>query len=198
MPAHQGGASMRRSTARAAQRAGARPTTHVHPLLPWESQAASRPTALLPSHLSLSLCATPATSTPVPPAGRDPAPCQAGGACLHLWLCGECGAPQQPGSHGAHPDALLPCATLSLLFALAWETYACLSLVARPWLRFLPLCVMQRRAAFRQPHATSPCPRPLPSLQIGFFALLLVELVAGKGLLDLMGFTTGNGLGFEF
>ncbi|KAL4431306.1 hypothetical protein ABPG75_006562 [Micractinium tetrahymenae] len=33
---------------------------------------------------------------------------------------------------------------------------------------------------------------------IGFFALLLVELVAGQGLLDLLGFTTGNGLGFEF
>lgn len=32
---------------------------------------------------------------------------------------------------------------------------------------------------------------------IGFFALLLVEAVTGTGLLDLMGFTTGSGLGFE-
>lgn len=37
----------------------------------------------------------------------------------------------------------------------------------------------------------------LPMLQIGFFALLLVELVANKGILDLAGFATGNGLGFE-
>ncbi|PSC74670.1 high-light-induced chloroplastic [Micractinium conductrix] len=33
---------------------------------------------------------------------------------------------------------------------------------------------------------------------IGFFALLAVELVAGQGLLDMLGFTTGKGLGFEF
>lgn len=33
---------------------------------------------------------------------------------------------------------------------------------------------------------------------LGFFALLLLELVAGKGILDLIGLTTGNGLGFEF
>lgn len=33
---------------------------------------------------------------------------------------------------------------------------------------------------------------------IGFFAILLVELVAGQGLLDMLGFATGNGLGFEF
>lgn len=37
-----------------------------------------------------------------------------------------------------------------------------------------------------------------PLTQIGFFALLAVELVAGRGLLDLAGFTTGQGLGFEF
>lgn len=46
--------------------------------------------------------------------------------------------------------------------------------------------------------------RPAPSsshpapLQIGFFALLLVEFLANKGLLDMLGFTTGKGLGFEF
>lgn len=48
-----------------------------------------------------------------------------------------------------------------------------------------------------------PCPNgarspPHPPLQLGFFALLLLELVAGKGILDLIGLTTGNGLGFEF
>lgn len=33
---------------------------------------------------------------------------------------------------------------------------------------------------------------------IGFFALLAVEAIAGKGLLELMGLTIGNGLPFEF
>ncbi|KAK9821342.1 hypothetical protein WJX81_008594 [Elliptochloris bilobata] len=33
---------------------------------------------------------------------------------------------------------------------------------------------------------------------IGFFALLIVELVANKGLLELVGIRTGAGLGFEF
>jgi hypothetical protein len=32
---------------------------------------------------------------------------------------------------------------------------------------------------------------------IGFFSLLLLEAVANKGLLDLIGFQTGKGLGFE-
>ncbi|GFR48418.1 hypothetical protein Agub_g10313 [Astrephomene gubernaculifera] len=32
---------------------------------------------------------------------------------------------------------------------------------------------------------------------IGFFALLAVEGIFGKGLLELIGVTTGNGLGFE-
>eukprot|EP01025_Chloroclados_australasicus_P047237 TRINITY_DN5264_c0_g2_i3.p2 TRINITY_DN5264_c0_g2~~TRINITY_DN5264_c0_g2_i3.p2 ORF type:complete len:144 (+),score=10.18 TRINITY_DN5264_c0_g2_i3:1-432(+) len=32
---------------------------------------------------------------------------------------------------------------------------------------------------------------------IGFFALLIVELAARKGLLEIMGFTVGQGLGFE-
>lgn len=33
---------------------------------------------------------------------------------------------------------------------------------------------------------------------LGFFALLLVEGICGKGLLELAGFATGKGLGFEF
>merc|ERR1712176_608554 len=33
---------------------------------------------------------------------------------------------------------------------------------------------------------------------VGFFSLLFVELIAGKGLLELLGFNVGNGLGFEF
>eukprot|EP00212_Chloropicon_laureae_P008542 CAMPEP_0197492858 /NCGR_PEP_ID=MMETSP1311-20131121/16419_1 /TAXON_ID=464262 /ORGANISM="Genus nov. species nov., Strain RCC856" /LENGTH=150 /DNA_ID=CAMNT_0043037985 /DNA_START=23 /DNA_END=475 /DNA_ORIENTATION=- len=33
---------------------------------------------------------------------------------------------------------------------------------------------------------------------VGFFSLLFVELVTGKGLLELVGFSVGNGLGFEF
>jgi len=33
---------------------------------------------------------------------------------------------------------------------------------------------------------------------IGFFSLLFVELIFGKGLLELMGISVGNGLGFEF
>lgn len=34
-------------------------------------------------------------------------------------------------------------------------------------------------------------------LQIGFFALLIVEFVANKGLLDMLGFRIGSGLPFE-
>ena len=34
-------------------------------------------------------------------------------------------------------------------------------------------------------------------LQIGFFALLIVELVAHRGLLDMLGFRIGAGLPFE-
>ena len=47
----------------------------------------------------------------------------------------------------------------------------------------------------------SPAPALYPHsqpLQIGCFALLAVELIAGKGILELVGVTTGKGLGFEF
>ena len=33
--------------------------------------------------------------------------------------------------------------------------------------------------------------------QIGFFALLIVEFVANRGLLDMLGFRIGSGLPFE-
>ncbi|KAK9813104.1 hypothetical protein WJX72_009139 [[Myrmecia] bisecta] len=33
---------------------------------------------------------------------------------------------------------------------------------------------------------------------IGFFGLLILELVANKGILEMLGFTVGQGLGFEF
>ena len=33
---------------------------------------------------------------------------------------------------------------------------------------------------------------------VGWWSLLLVELVAGKGLLELMGFTVGKGINFTF
>ncbi|EFN51016.1 hypothetical protein CHLNCDRAFT_28458, partial [Chlorella variabilis] len=33
---------------------------------------------------------------------------------------------------------------------------------------------------------------------LGFFLLLAIEGIAGKGILELAGITTGNGLGFEF
>jgi hypothetical protein len=33
---------------------------------------------------------------------------------------------------------------------------------------------------------------------IGFFSLLAVEAIAGKGLLELIGYKIGGGLGFEF
>lgn len=36
-----------------------------------------------------------------------------------------------------------------------------------------------------------------PTKQIGFFALLAVEAIANKGLLELLGVTVGQGLGFE-
>jgi hypothetical protein len=33
---------------------------------------------------------------------------------------------------------------------------------------------------------------------LGFFGIILVEALAGKGIFELAGFTVGNGLGFEF
>ncbi|EIE19161.1 hypothetical protein COCSUDRAFT_54758 [Coccomyxa subellipsoidea C-169] len=33
---------------------------------------------------------------------------------------------------------------------------------------------------------------------LGFFGILLVEALAGKGIFEMAGFTVGNGLGFEF
>jgi hypothetical protein len=33
---------------------------------------------------------------------------------------------------------------------------------------------------------------------VGWWSLLLVELVAGKGLLEIMGFTVGKGINFTF
>ena len=56
------------------------------------------------------------------------------------------------------------------------------------------------------PHCSATCPEchlrlnadVWPGAQIGFFGLLIVELVANKGLLDMLGFRTGMGLGFEF
>lgn len=42
--------------------------------------------------------------------------------------------------------------------------------------------------------------KPAHSLpaQIGFFSLILVEVIIGKGLLEAIGLTVGQGLGFEF
>ena len=34
--------------------------------------------------------------------------------------------------------------------------------------------------------------------QMGFFGILLVELVAGKGIFEMVGINVGNGLGFSF
>ena len=33
---------------------------------------------------------------------------------------------------------------------------------------------------------------------LGFFGILAVEALAGKGIFEMAGFTIGNGLGFEF
>jgi hypothetical protein len=35
------------------------------------------------------------------------------------------------------------------------------------------------------------------SVQIGFFALIAVEAITGKGFLQLLGITVGRGIGFE-
>jgi len=35
-------------------------------------------------------------------------------------------------------------------------------------------------------------------LQLGFFGILLVEFIAGRGIFEMVGFKVGNGLGFEF
>ena len=37
----------------------------------------------------------------------------------------------------------------------------------------------------------------MTAMQIGFFALLIVEFITKRGLLDLLGFRIGNGLPFE-
>lgn len=47
------------------------------------------------------------------------------------------------------------------------------------------------RAPCTQVHSRS------STTQIGFFALLAVEAIANKGLLELLGVTVGQGLGFE-
>lgn len=49
----------------------------------------------------------------------------------------------------------------------------------------------------RLPHDQSPVRCRLP-VQIGFVSLLLLELIAGQGILNLLGVTVGKGLGFEF
>ncbi len=35
-------------------------------------------------------------------------------------------------------------------------------------------------------------------VQLGFFGILLVEALAGKGIFEMVGISVGNGLGFEF
>lgn len=55
-------------------------------------------------------------------------------------------------------------------------------------------------AANQPPSCAFPvhCCTLLLLLQLGFFLLLAIEGIAGKGILELAGITTGNGLGFEF
>ena len=73
----------------------------------------------------------------------------------------------------------------------AWQSPAAVA-----WLPLVPGAAARRP---RPPHDPSPPAASLPfASQIGFCALLAVELVAGQGLLDMLGFTTGKGLGFEF
>ena len=58
-----------------------------------------------------------------------------------------------------------------------------------------------RRAGFKTItycYSTTHLPAADNPLQIGFVALLLLELVAGQGILNLLGVTVGQGLGFEF
>lgn len=38
---------------------------------------------------------------------------------------------------------------------------------------------------------------PLRQTQIGFFALILVEVITGQGFLQTLGITVGRGIGFE-
>jgi hypothetical protein len=33
---------------------------------------------------------------------------------------------------------------------------------------------------------------------MGFFGIIIVEAIAGKGIFEMIGFKVGNGLGFEF
>lgn len=144
-------------------------------------------------------------------AGRDAAAHQACCASLQRWLCGECGAAQQPRGHGELAPRLpiAPCCCCCRYLQAAKQCNRCpsehllqggsLSESADSILCIsaLPACLLARcPPSTKERRPSSPPPQPL-LLQIGFFALLLVELVAGQGLLDLLGFTTGNGLGFE-
>lgn len=40
--------------------------------------------------------------------------------------------------------------------------------------------------------------KPKKPQQLGFFGILLVEFVTGKGIFELVGISVGNGLGFSF
>ncbi len=47
-------------------------------------------------------------------------------------------------------------------------------------------------------HCTDSSMRHAVRLQLGFFGILLVEFIAGKGIFEMIGLNVGNGLGFEF
>lgn len=66
----------------------------------------------------------------------------------------------------------------------------------------MPGCFLSLSQA-RAPHPFTLSPPPLPLLlspfsQLGFFGILLVEAVTGKGIFEMLGFKVGQGLGFEF
>ena len=47
-------------------------------------------------------------------------------------------------------------------------------------------------------YALSSSPSPPSPKQLGFFGILLVEAVTGKGIFEMAGLKVGQGLGFEF
>lgn len=58
---------------------------------------------------------------------------------------------------------------------------------------FLSLSLLSRSLRTTTKKKTSKNPP-----QMGFFGILLVELVAGKGIFEIVGIPVGNGLGFSF
>ena len=155
------------------KRRGGHAPARAHPL-PARSlgrRGLSRPPALT----SPPLLSPPLRSSFV--LGRHRAPRPAGRAQGQVRLCGERRGHQLPGGHGEWGGEKKKGGRSRAVFSL-----------------------FPRRGR-RTPPLSHPPPLPLlpsPFSQLGFFGILLVEAVTGKGIFEMLGFKVGQGLGFEF